>query len=109
MLSLIGTTIKLTRGDTAKIQLELYQSNGSRYHPNVRDVIRFAAKKKYTDETVLIHKVIPNDSLVLQLDPVDTKDLQFGEYVYDVEITFENGDVDTFIATASLIIDKEVE
>lgn len=36
--------------------------------------------------------------MVLYIAPSDTRDLRIGSYVYDIEITFENGDVDTFIS-----------
>lgn len=109
MLQIIGTTITLTRGDTARIHVPLYQKDGSRYTPKDGDVIRFAAKANYKDDTCLIRKIIPNDTLILQLDPADTKPLDFGAYVYDIEVTFENGDVDTVICKATLNIDKEVD
>lgn len=67
------------------------------YTPQFGDVIRFAMKQSYTSSRVLIDKRIPIDTLTLKLDPSDTKQLNFGKYVYDIEITFSTGDVDTFI------------
>lgn len=52
--------------------------------------------------------MIPTSTMILHLDPEDTKDLGFGEYVYDVELTFANGDVDTFINNAKFILAPEV-
>ena len=47
--------------------------------------------------------------MVLRINPADTKALGFGEYTYDIEITFANGDVDTFIHEARFILAPEVE
>ena len=57
-----------------------------------------AMKKNFDRRArVLINKVIPNDTLELHLEPEDTKKYNFGDYVYDIQITFANGDVYTFI------------
>ena len=109
MLKINGTTITLTRGDTLRASLEITDAEGNTYTPVSGDTIRFAMKKSYSDSACLIEKVIPNDTLMLSLDPSDTKDLAFGSYVYDIEITFATGAVDTFIDKATFRISEEVE
>lgn len=105
-----GTTITATRGDTVKIQLELIDSEGAVYTPVESDVIRFAMKEDYDDAEPLILKVIPNDTLILKLEPEDTKSLpQPSSYVYDLQITYANGDVDTFIDKAKFKLTEEVD
>lgn len=104
-----GTDIELTRGDTFKRTLVLTDAEGNPFTPAEGDVIRFALKKKVKDETVLINKVIPNDTLVLKLNPEDTKELPFGDYVYDIQITYANGEVDTFITVSKFKLTEEVE
>lgn len=78
------------------MKVEIFVDNEV-YTPQFGDVIRFAMKQSYTSSKVLIDKRIPIDTLTLKLDPSDTKSLNFGKYVYDIEITFSTGDVDTFI------------
>ena len=90
-------TISLIRGDTLRVQIEIIVDNNI-YTPTNNDTIRFAMKQSYGSNKILIHKQIPTDTMVLTISPNDTKDLAFGNYVYDIEITFENGDVDTFIS-----------
>lgn len=115
MYKVEGTTIYLTRGDSLFLQLSL-RKHRAPYTPDSADVIRFALKRNilnpnrsdFIDSTPLISKTIPNDTLVLELEPSDTKNLGFGEYVYDIEITFANGDVDTFIADAKFVLTREV-
>lgn len=104
-----GTTIKMTRGDTLRAELTLKDEDGNIYNPINGDVIRFAMKKNYDDATPIINCIIPNDTMELVINPEDTKNLpQPSNYVYDIEITFANGDVDTFIDKAKLILTEEV-
>ena len=84
MYSIDDNVIYLTRGDTFLAEISL-KRNGSAYTPVAGDSIRFAMKKKFTSEEVLINKNIPIDTLVLRLDPADTKTLAFGDYVYDIQ------------------------
>lgn len=116
MINIEGTTITMTRGDTLRIFIELKRDNEI-YTPVSGDEVRFALKRpifnakrtEYKEEFPLLYKVIPNDTMVLELEPEDTKSLGFGEYVYDLQITFSDGTVDTFISTATLKLTPEVD
>lgn len=109
MVKISGTTITMTRGDTLRVTLTLKDEEGNVYTPEEGDCIRFAMKKTYTDEEPLITKIIPNDTLELVLNPSDTKNLpQPSSYVYDMELTYADGDVDTFIDKAKLKLTEEV-
>ena len=112
MIQVSNNTITMVRGDTARISVSITDAEGAEYIPVEGDTLRFAVKKKYTDETVVIEKQIDINALILQIDPADTKNLQMGEtkgqYVYDVEITQADGTVDTFIR-GKLILLEEVE
>lgn len=114
--SIDGTTISLTRGDSFFTIVTMERTDGSIYTPVEGDTIRFAlkrnvmntAKNEFADRTPLILKQIPIDTLMLQLDPEDTKGLNFGTYAYDIELTYANGVVDTFIADAKFVLTREV-
>lgn len=111
-----GTTITMTRGDTAVIAVSMTR-NGTAYTPVTGDAVRFAMKhpkmtsgnKQYKDEEPVLEKDIPIGTMELTIEPEDTKDLDFGEYVYDIQITFNDGTVDTFIETATLNLTPEVD
>lgn len=117
MFAVIGDEIRLTRGDTFLSEVSLARQNGDPYTPEAGDVIRFVvkheglncARTEYVDQNPVIEKIVPNDTLLVKLLPNDTKQLGFGNYVYDLEITFENGDVDTFINNAPFILLPEVD
>lgn len=109
MVSISGTTIKMTRGDTLRVILTLQDEEGNIYTPVAEDHIRFAMKRTYNDSTPLLLKDIPYDTLELWLEPSDTSKLpQPSTYVYDIEITYANGDVDTFIDKAKFMLSEEV-
>ena len=115
-LQICGTTIMLTRGDTLDAQVEIKTAEGEPYVPEAGDKIRFALKRNkiksnkmgFVDNEPLILKDIPTDTLMLVIRPEDTKDLAFGEYAYDIELTHADGDVDTFISDASFQVMREV-
>lgn len=105
-----GTTIVATRGDTIKLHVELYDSEEHEYIPQEGDRIRFAMKVDYNDAVPVLEKEIPIDTQILKIEPEDTKHLpQPSQYVYDIQITYANGDVDTFIDRAKFKLTEEVE
>jgi len=105
MYTIENNNISLTRGDTLIVQINIKQ-DGSDYIPDSGDIIYFALKhntmdskrERYLDKEPLILKMIPNDTLILRLESVETKNLAFGRYVYEIELTKEDGTVDTFIS-----------
>lgn len=104
-----NNTIFLTRGDTFKAHLTINYPDGTVYTPKEGDSIRFALKENIEDEECLIWRDIPIDTMLLVLYPGDTKELEFGSYVYDIQLTKANGDVDTFITASKLKLTAEVE
>lgn len=98
--------IELTRGDTGLFTISLVDQAGNDYIPQTGDSMRFAMSKNYGKE-VIINKPIPMDTLTLELEPADTKELAFGKYVYDVEFTDANGRVSTIIM-GDFTVTKEV-
>ena len=109
MQRITNNSITLTRGDTFRAELELTDSTGTPYIPSEYDEIRFAMKDDFSENLPAIVKIIPNDTMLLEIEPEETKNLCPGKYVYDIQITFANGDVETFINRASFKITEEVD
>lgn len=101
--------IILTRGDTGVFHVSLTEENGDEYIPQSGSSMRFALAKKYgsTRGECLILKDIPIDTMTLEIQPSDTDDLQFGDYLYDIEFTDQFGRVSTVIM-AKFKVAKEV-
>ena len=105
MVSIDKTHIKMTRGDTAVLILSM-SKGGFTFNPADDDVITFTLKRTVKDAEPLITKTAVGNRI--KLEPVDTASLEFGTYVYDIAITYENGDVDTFVPYSKLTLTEEV-
>ena len=100
-----GTTIILTKGNSFYATVGIYvKATGEQYVLQEGDSVKFELKRKPCEDVPLVEKIIPTDTLELKLDPNDTSLLPFGDYFYDMTITFANGDVDTFIDNAKFIL-----
>lgn len=94
-----SNNITLTRGDTLTLTVSLLEDNAP-YVPTEGDSIRFAVSKGYkgqSDYALKLSKTIPNDTLTFTCLSEETE-LDNAVYNYDVEITHEDGCVDTFIS-----------
>lgn len=111
--------IELTRGDTLTLTVALFrevppvppatQPSLVPYVPDENDELRFAVSKGYkgdTDYELQFKAEIPHD-LTFTVGPEKTT-LDYYTYNYDVEITFEDGTVDTVIS-GSLKITGEAD
>lgn len=91
------TDIELTRGDSLFLKFNLTK-DGVEYSPENGSSCRFAMKSSYTDVEVILEKTVPVDTMILQISPEDTKELQMkATFVYDVQLTDPSGNVDTFL------------
>jgi len=102
MVSIKNNVIRITQGDTLRTSVVFYTEPDVPYIPSEGDRIRFALKssKNANDTDILINVEIPTDTMVLTIPAEATKNVpaRSTPYFYDVEITFENGDVYTFIS-----------
>ena len=69
MVRIHDNRIVMTRGDTLKTKINIVDADGNEYVPVEGDVIRFALKKDYSDPSPILTKTIPNDTLILHLEP----------------------------------------
>ena len=121
MLNIDGNNnITLTRGDTLTVTVGLFhevdpvppatEPTIEPYVPVEGDVIRFAVSKGYKGEPgyeLKLSKTIPHDTLTITCSSTETA-LDYRDYNYDVEITYDDGTVDTFIS-GKLTITGEVK
>lgn len=98
--------IKLTRGDTAIIDVELKDEYGEPYAMTANDRLIFTLRKIWDKGNILLEKTvsIPEFNFSTQ----DTKNLDFGTYCYDIYIYNTSSEkLDTFIAEKTFIIGEE--
>jgi len=101
-------TIFVTRGDSKQVKIALTDDEGYPYEPEVGDELWFRVKKTAYMEDILIEKQIDNSTLIIDLVEMDTENLEFGEYRYEVELITEGGDHYTVIKNTPFIIGKEL-
>lgn len=105
MLTISNQNIFLTRGDTAKIALSITSAGNSAYD-STKDTVVLTVKKSTTDKEKVLRKTAVNGVITLSHD--DTKNLDYGDYVYDVQLTTVAGDVCTIIPPHRFRIEEEV-
>ena len=109
MLIVSANKIQLTRGDTMILELTLNDESGEVYEPTETDKIYFRVKRNATAKDILIEKEIPYDTMLLQLNEADTKNLKFGVYYYEIELVTETDYHFTAIANTEFEITEELE
>lgn len=105
---LVDKTINLTRGDTAHMNLVLYSDKNkkTKYVLQEGDIVKFSIKKTKDDDAPLVEKIFTSDKI--KIESSDTAQLQFGKYIYDVQVTFANGDINTVIKSSPFNVCGEV-
>lgn len=105
------TGIRLTRGDTAYIEVPLTRINEQEqdepYTMGQYDKLRFTIKKKYKDSEIILQKIITGQNTFHFL-PTDTAELPFGSYEYDIELRTASGDVFTVVTDSPFVLTAEV-
>lgn len=107
MLQIKENNIRLTRGDSAFIQLNLYYPDGNPVELEGNFKARFTVRKHpmYNNSTPpLIQKDFDN---LIEIDPLDTQFMNYGDYLYDVQVIDDKGRVST-VCKGRFILDTEV-
>lgn len=107
MLQITGNEIRLTRGDSAEITVELRDSNGVEYELTADDKMTLSVKK-YIHSTDYVLQKVSKGTNVIKILPEDTKTCDFGKYFYDVQLDTADGEVYTIIPPSVFVIDKEI-
>ena len=71
------------------------------------DTLTLTVKKTVHDHTYCFQKIFTGTNDI-SIDPSDTKNLRFGAYQYDVQLTKANGNVSTVIEPATFMLLPEV-
>ena len=105
-----GTNLSMTRGDSESITV-VFKRDGVAVPLVAGDTVYFTIKNKYTDIEKVLQKIVTEfvgGIAEIIIDPVDTKQLEFKTFTYDVQVTFANGSVKTIIKASSFKVTKEV-
>ena len=104
-------TIHLTRGDTARltVDLDVFLKDGTKlpYEMRKDDVLILSVKRTAKSVKACLEKEVQGSNEI-HIKPEDTASLEFGTYVYDVELRPAEGDVYTVIENKTFKIGVEV-
>ena len=111
MVNITDKNIFMTKGDTVRLSLTIYDKKGEKYIPSFYDVCLLTIKK-YTSQSspsAQIKGTVDGENVKFEIMPEDTSNLVCGEYVYDIQIKFDyNGDVNTVIPLSKFVLMQEV-
>lgn len=102
--------MNLVRGDTGAFKFQRIDSSGNPI-TSVPDELYFTVKKSYTYSSAVLQKAMSDMTLDGEgvwhfvIAPEDTESLEYGTYVYDIEVT--TGDYIKTIAKGRLKIEEE--
>lgn len=74
----------LTRGDSAVLELSLTDGEGNPYDFS-NDTVKFGLKRTAFESACVLEKTFDEEGKI-KFSPEDTESLEFGDYVYDVQV-----------------------
>lgn len=98
--------IKLTKGDTATMLVQVFDMDNKEYEIKDSDVITLTVKKTAGGETLLTKTADSEHYIIIQSQ--DTIELNAGLYIYDLQLKTEQGFVYTIIPTSFFQLTSEV-
>ena len=107
MLKVSNGTVTLTRGDTARLTVDIADEAGAAYEMAAGDTLALTVKRSTADADALISKALKGSSTFV-LGPADTSGLAYGRYRYDVQLTTAAGDVFTVCGPSAFVVAEEV-
>lgn len=105
-MTVTGTNLAMTRGDTESITVSL---KGDVF--SAGDKVEFTVRKQPEHPVKIIHKIVTEfeaGKAIIKLYPEDTQKLPFMQYIYDVQLTRADGAVYTIIKPSKFGILPEV-
>ena len=98
--------IRMVRGDSESITVSCEQHPFEPGDEIVLTIRKTASTKEKTLQKIV--KDFEDGKAVISFEPGDTAELAFGEYIYDIQLTFADGTVKTIIKPAKFFIGLEV-
>ena len=106
MFKIMGSKIFLTRGDSAFIDIQIKNSDGTDYEWNAGDQLLMTVKASTSSKEVLFQHALVDGTI--EIKPEDTENLNYGDYVYDCQLRTYSGVTQTFITPSLFRVLEEV-
>ena len=110
MIKITGTTIMITRSDSAFVKFKFVDANNDiiTFDGNVTVQVRSATNDDYNAGLLFTGDVVKVDDIFIWgIKPEDTATAD-GDYFWDAQIEFDNGDTYTFVEASKFKVKPEV-
>lgn len=97
-------SMEIIRGDSGIFTIELIDEQGEPYELQPGDTVFFTVKENTKSDDALIQK----NTFLVEIEPEDTEELEYGDYVYDIQFVYSTGFIDTIIPPTLFRIKEEV-
>ena len=110
-MEIIQNAISMIRGDSETITVSCKDASGL-YTPFIDgDKIYFTVKKSVNDTVKVLQKVVTtfdDGKAIIEIRHDDTKDIECGVYMYDIQLSKLDGTVTTIIKPSRFVLNNEV-
>ena len=109
-MTITGTNMSMVRGDTEAFTVACTEDGVARSFVT-GDTVYFTVKKTVSETEKTLQKVITtftDGKALVDILPIDTKNLDAKPYVYDIQIVFSNGTKKTVISPSVFELTSEV-
>lgn len=94
MFQFKNKVIKMTRGDSGRLKVDLKSSSGAPYVMREGDTLTLTVRKSVKSEVLM---QVVSTTNAISITPADSKKLVVGNCVYDIELRTASGDVFTIL------------
>lgn len=106
MFKIVGNKIYLTRGDSAFIDIQIKNADGTDYQWTPGDQLLMTVKESTSSKEILFQHSLVDGTI--EINPEDTENLEYGDYVYDCQLRTSGGVTQTFITPSLFRVLEEV-
>lgn len=104
-MTIKGTNISMVRGDSETLTVTCSEPFSA------RDSVTLTVRED-VESPIVFQKTVtafgPEGEAVIDFDHEDTEGLDFGNYVYDIQLTRADGTVTTLVKVSRLTLEEEV-
>ena len=110
MIEIRKYDISITRGDAAYITFDLRTANGQTAVLTQYDIVRCQVRDRKVDGELMFEGQVERDGnqFIWHIRPENTAGLEFGEYYWDAQVEYINGDIFTFIPVSRFVVLPEI-
>lgn len=110
-MKITGNGMSMTRGDSESFTVSYTDVSNINIPLVTGDIIYFTVKRSVDAITIILQKVITvfdNGTAVVKIDHMDTQEVSYGNYFYDIQLTKADGKVTTIIPPSKFAITGEI-